>query len=179
MGTVPGSDRPRDDYVMWAVVVPRTAVDVYAEATSSAALQDVAQRESNLFAEQFRSLVRCAERDDAVLVPLRALNPTAWSPQRVTLMGDAIHVMPPFGAHGANTALRDAQRLGDHILRNGTRAEGLVERVGGYEAEMRAYSCSAVRESSRMMSMTTAEFPFKTTVFRTALKAASAFSRQC
>jgi hypothetical protein len=47
------------------------------------------------------------------------------------------------------------------VLRDGARFEGFVERTGDYEAEMRAYSLPAIRESSRMMSMATAEFPFK------------------
>ena len=129
-------------------------------------LRDIALRESSLFAEQFRALVQCADMDEEVLVPLRALAPKVWTPQRVTLTGDAIHVMPPFGAHGANTALRDAQTLGGYILRDGARAEDLVQRVSAYEAEMRAYSRTAVREASRMMKMATADFPFKKTVFR-------------
>ena len=163
---------------MWAVVVPRTAVNIDEEHPSPAALKDLALRESNLFAEEFRTLVRHADENDAVLVPVRALVPKAWAPQRVTLMGDAIHVMPPFGAHGANTALKDAQVLGDHLLQAGGRTEDLVERVGAYEAEMRAYSRAIVRDASRMMAMTTANFPFKKTIFRNLLKLATIFPRK-
>jgi 2-polyprenyl-6-methoxyphenol hydroxylase-like FAD-dependent oxidoreductase len=168
----------REDYVMWAVVVPRTAIDIGEEYPSSTTLHDIALRESTPFAEQFRTLIQRADRDEAILVPLRTLLPKAWAPQRVTLVGDAIHVMPPFGAHGANTALKDAQILSRHILQDSGRADGLVARVGAYEAEMRAYSRNAVREASRMMTMTTADFPFKKAIFQVTLKVASAFSRK-
>jgi 2-polyprenyl-6-methoxyphenol hydroxylase-like FAD-dependent oxidoreductase len=68
-----------------------------------------------------------------------------WEPSsRVTLLGDAIHVMPPTGAMGANTALRDAGDLARRIVEAGG-AGGVDENViGAYEADLREFAKMAI-----------------------------------
>jgi 2-polyprenyl-6-methoxyphenol hydroxylase-like FAD-dependent oxidoreductase len=69
----------------------------------------------------------------------------AWTSGPVTVLGDAIHVMPPIGGLGGNTALRDAHLL-SRLLPAVDRGErGLMEAVAEYEAEMREYGTAAVR----------------------------------
>jgi 2-polyprenyl-6-methoxyphenol hydroxylase-like FAD-dependent oxidoreductase len=79
--------------------------------------------------------------------------PGSWPSSVVTLLGDAIHAMPPVGGNGANTALRDASLL----TRNLTAAAGggipLLEAIGGYEAEMRDYAFGAVRSAMTTMRL--------------------------
>jgi 2-polyprenyl-6-methoxyphenol hydroxylase-like FAD-dependent oxidoreductase len=167
----------REDYVMWAVVVPKAALGGAEDRPLSEALHQIALHEALPFEESFRALVQNADQKETVLVPLRALSPSKpWHPRRVTLIGDAVHVMPPFGAHGANTALKDAQILSNHLLNRADTAGGLAEQIGAYEAEMRVYGAASVREALRMTTMATAHFPFKKAVFRTALKLATVFS---
>jgi 2-polyprenyl-6-methoxyphenol hydroxylase-like FAD-dependent oxidoreductase len=68
-----------------------------------------------------------------------------WESTNVTVLGDAIHTMPPLGGHGGNTAMRDAGLL-SRVLASVHRGErGLLDAVAEYEAEVRAYGGEAVR----------------------------------
>jgi 2-polyprenyl-6-methoxyphenol hydroxylase-like FAD-dependent oxidoreductase len=65
-------------------------------------------------------------------------------------MGDAAHVMPPFGAHGGNTALRDAALLAGKLrqaARGGPAATALAE----YQNEMVGYAFEAVDSAAKSM----------------------------
>ncbi|WP_327635810.1 FAD-dependent monooxygenase [Kribbella sp. NBC_00482] len=71
-----------------------------------------------------------------------------WETSRVTLLGDAIHVMSPAIGVGANTALRDGQVLAARI-REAAGGRPVVEALREYEAEMVGYGFDAVRDSAR------------------------------
>ncbi|KAK7955997.1 FAD/NAD(P)-binding domain-containing protein [Apiospora aurea] len=71
----------------------------------------------------------------------------AWKPSRyVTLVGDAVHGMPPFAASGANTAVRGVHLLHQAIERHGV--EGLTEDIiGRFEAELRGLAVEKIEQS--------------------------------
>jgi 2-polyprenyl-6-methoxyphenol hydroxylase-like FAD-dependent oxidoreductase len=58
------------------------------------------------------------------------------------LIGDAIHTMTPGLGVGANTALRDAQILGDNLVKM-----SVVDAVRDYERQMHGYAWEAVIKS--------------------------------
>lgn len=60
-----------------------------------------------------------------------------WEPTRVTLLGDAIHAMPPSFGAGANSALRDAAALTRAIEDIAAGSRGIADAIGEYEREMR------------------------------------------
>jgi salicylate hydroxylase len=73
-----------------------------------------------------------------------------WKPSRVTLLGDAIHAMPPTMGAGANLALRDACLLADRLeqARDGNSTDAVLRAIGAYEHEMRDYDFPMLRQST-------------------------------
>jgi 2-polyprenyl-6-methoxyphenol hydroxylase-like FAD-dependent oxidoreductase len=97
-------------------------------------------------------LVELVERiDESTIAPsaVRHLEVAdAWAPSRVTLLGDAIHAMPPSFGAGANSALRDAASLVRALsdVTHGRRS--LREAIGAYEEDMREAVFPIMRASS-------------------------------
>src|SRR5262249_59453400 len=84
-----------------------------------------------------RRFVEGADVDCTMPVPLSsATRPATWPVLRATLMGDAVHVMPPFGAHGGNTALCDAALLAEKLQDAAAREKPLQGGIRAYPAEM-------------------------------------------
>jgi 2-polyprenyl-6-methoxyphenol hydroxylase-like FAD-dependent oxidoreductase len=84
-----------------------------------------------------------ADAETTSLIQLRAARPVKpWHSTNVTLLGDAIHTMPPGRGDGANTALRDAVLLRDLLVEF-----PLSEAKARYEAEMLDYGFRAVAQS--------------------------------
>lgn len=79
-----------------------------------------------------------------------------WESSNVTVLGDAIHTMPPTGGLGGNTALRDARLLCQMLTAVARGERDLLAAVGEYETDMREYGHAAVRaalsEGAQMVS---------------------------
>jgi 2-polyprenyl-6-methoxyphenol hydroxylase-like FAD-dependent oxidoreductase len=91
-----------------------------------------------------RLIDECPPRDVSAFAFQAADRPAPWTPSRVTVLGDAVHGMPPAGGNGANTALRDAALLTRRLSRAARGELPLLDAIGGYEAEMREYGFQAV-----------------------------------
>lgn len=95
-----------------------------------------------------RRIVAEADTPATFSVGFRASEPIdPWQTTNVTLLGDAIHTMPPFRGVGANTALRDAELLHHALMDVAEKRVTLREAVGGYEAAMLKYGFEAVTNS--------------------------------
>jgi 2-polyprenyl-6-methoxyphenol hydroxylase-like FAD-dependent oxidoreductase len=97
-------------------------------------------------------LVELVEHVDvSTLFPLsvRRLEPAEpWQSSRVTLLGDAIHAMPPTFGAGANSALRDASALSQALQRAAQDGADVVDAISGYELDMRTHIFPILRASA-------------------------------
>jgi 2-polyprenyl-6-methoxyphenol hydroxylase-like FAD-dependent oxidoreductase len=92
---------------------------------------------------------------------------------RVTLLGDAAHLMPPQRGLGGNSALEDARVLADAIA---TRPS-IPDAVAAYERELRSRTRRAVEESEESAQMFHFRNPVAVALRSTALRGASVAQR--
>ncbi|UQU62685.1 FAD-dependent monooxygenase [Couchioplanes caeruleus] len=148
----PGSFAPTgDDYVMWGLLLRREEVPTGVRG-DLLALRELAARRSADFHPLIRRLVDTAEPDATVLTYFASgRRPHRWAVPRATMMGDAVHVMPPFGAHGGNTALRDAALLGHRLVEARANGTPVEEAIAAYQDEMVPYAFRAVDTAAGLM----------------------------
>ncbi|MEV4706078.1 NAD(P)/FAD-dependent oxidoreductase [Actinoplanes sp. NPDC049316] len=148
----PGSYAPTGaDYVMWGLLLQQDEIPIGVRG-DQLALQELAARVSTEFHPLVRRLVDTAELDATVLTFFATgRRPREWPVPRATMMGDAVHVMPPFGAHGGNTALRDAALLGRRLVEARVGGTPVEEAIAGYQDEMVPYAFRAVDTAAGLM----------------------------
>jgi 2-polyprenyl-6-methoxyphenol hydroxylase-like FAD-dependent oxidoreductase len=153
----PGSYAPTgDDYVMWGLLLRQEEVPPGVRG-DLLALRELAMRKSTDFHPLIRRLVDTAELDATVLNLFAAgRRPRQWAVPGATMMGDAVHVMPPFGAHGGNTALRDAALLGHRLAEARANGTPVQDAIAGYQDEMVSYAFRAVDTAAALMRRLTA-----------------------
>jgi len=71
----------------------------------------------------------------------------------VTLLGDAVHQMPPVGGIGGNIALYDARDLCQALTAVHTGRQQLADALAGYEDRMLPRGFAAVRASRRYLTL--------------------------
>jgi 2-polyprenyl-6-methoxyphenol hydroxylase-like FAD-dependent oxidoreductase len=139
---------PADDYVMWGLTGKQPdfgVTDASLSAMSPAELHALSARLIRTWHPDLRALHAGADVQETFLVRIRTAPPVpAWPPSRVTVLGDAIHVMSPAGGSGANIALKDAALLSTVLARAVTDGGELTAAIGDYENQMRAYGYAAV-----------------------------------
>ena len=146
------------DYILWSLIAEHRVLPDDDDA-SGPALQTLALDMVRDWDPTLRRMI--AESDPASVAVMRFRQSTLVEPWRsttVTVLGDAIHNMPPVGGLGANSALRDAAALADQLLavRDGA---PLVPAIAAYETRMRDWGYAAVRESGENTRRATSTGP--------------------
>ncbi|HLH22069.1 MAG TPA: NAD(P)/FAD-dependent oxidoreductase [Chloroflexota bacterium] len=186
VGAIGGNDRPgalgllednTADYVMWGFGARRAKYPLRADpaALDGAALQAVVLGLCQGWHPRLRRLVAAADPTTITAFPIRTSVPIGdWETRPITLLGDAIHSMTPYRGIGANTALRDAERLCAALVAAARREQPLLRALHAYEAEMRRYGFAAVRSSRRALDSVLAEGTLARALSHTALRTLNA-----
>jgi 2-polyprenyl-6-methoxyphenol hydroxylase-like FAD-dependent oxidoreductase len=140
-------------------------------------LLQIAQDMTDGWHPTLRHLLSLTGRDTVIATPLRiATAVTSWESQNITLLGDAIHSMPPTRGIGGNTALRDAQLLCQKLIAVARQEKTMPEALKEYVSEMLHYSFAAVKTSKQNLDWIVMENPMGRALTKTALRAANLFT---
>jgi 2-polyprenyl-6-methoxyphenol hydroxylase-like FAD-dependent oxidoreductase len=150
------------DHSIWVLVSSRATYGSRPRSLfhDGPALQELALRLMHDWHPSLRRMV--AETDPAVIsaTALQGAEPIApWETTNVTLLGDAIHTMPPLQGLGGSTALRDAALLCRKLVAVERADAPLLPAIHEYEAAMLEYGFDAVRSSMQMAGMITGDSP--------------------
>jgi 2-polyprenyl-6-methoxyphenol hydroxylase-like FAD-dependent oxidoreductase len=138
------------DYVMWGLIPPKDELESLLRSDPASRLRYAAGHVARAH-PLIRALVAATPEQDTVLSQFsagRIIGPRIIGTAAV--LGDAVHPMPPLGAHGGNTALRDAALLGDLLL-DQPPAQNLTEVADEYHRRMSAYATPAVRAAEKQL----------------------------
>lgn len=152
-----GSSVARQPYIMWAIAVSQPNRQV--ASLTDTALLETAKGMMAQFHPDFQRMVIGADPLQTLPVPLRASkSPSESVSRRIFLMGDAAHLMPPFGAHGGNTALKDAAQLALSFDQS-SRIEEIEAKLKQYQAEALAFGFKQVRSAKKQMWLSLSRNP--------------------
>lgn len=132
-----------DDYVMWAYVAHRTSLPSNARGQE---LRDLITPRITTWHPDLQRLIAETPADTIEQFDFAAAaRPKPWPTTNVTLLGDAIHYMPPVGGLGGNAALHDANLLRRALIAVDRGEQQLLPALAGYEHAMLAHGFGAVR----------------------------------
>jgi 2-polyprenyl-6-methoxyphenol hydroxylase-like FAD-dependent oxidoreductase len=144
-----------DPYMYWVLVVHRSKIpssDQDSWHLSSSEAANLANQLTSSWNPHIRTIFEMSDINQTSIRSILSAGPEIdpWRPSsRVTLLGDAAHVMPPTGAMGANTALRDAADLAQRIVSVGGVQNVDEAIVGSYEVGLRDFAKTAIELSWR------------------------------
>jgi 2-polyprenyl-6-methoxyphenol hydroxylase-like FAD-dependent oxidoreductase len=150
----------QSDYIFWALIAREKKYPVPGDLQQldGPALRQVAMQMTNSWHQRIRQLVRDSDPSTIICKPLQTSVPIKqWATRRVTLVGDAIHSMPPTRGIGGNTALRDAQVLCEQLIAAQAGQLPLLTAIHAYETQMIDYGFAAVRGSMQALRLHVAD----------------------
>jgi 2-polyprenyl-6-methoxyphenol hydroxylase-like FAD-dependent oxidoreductase len=142
--------RPYQSYILCAFVAHRSAYPRDVHDLDQRCLQQVVEAMTVGWHPDLRRLLADADSDSVMLVQHKTSVPVPdWPSTNVTVLGDAIHNMPPVGGLGGNAALRDAALLCATLTAVRDGQSPLLLALHRYETEMRTCGNAAIRTALR------------------------------
>ncbi|WP_436764424.1 FAD-dependent oxidoreductase [Streptosporangium sp. V21-05] len=156
-GDLPEYMLPADhgDYLVWALSARRKALPAGGiDRIEPEELHALALRLAHAWHPHLRQIIQETEPATVSGFTIRTATPVRpWPAGNVTVLGDAIHSMPPSRGIGANTALRDAGLLCANLLAARTAdPAALTAAIADYERQMRGYGFAAAKASVRALN---------------------------
>jgi 2-polyprenyl-6-methoxyphenol hydroxylase-like FAD-dependent oxidoreductase len=141
-----------DDYIMWAVLLKDMDIPGNMWDLDPGTLHQIALKASAGYHPVLQGFVKHADVDFTIATKLSAATePDSMPVSHATLLGDAVHVMPPTGAHGGNTALRDAASLYTKLRETANSSKSIEQAIGEYQEGMLDYAFKEVKSSIKML----------------------------
>jgi 2-polyprenyl-6-methoxyphenol hydroxylase-like FAD-dependent oxidoreductase len=138
------------NYVFWGILVQRqqlTIPDGELNAMPGSDLKRLLLTLLKGWPQTLYTLIEQCQPHQTFVLKMRYSEPIEhWQTTNVTLLGDAIHAMPPRGS-GANAALRDAALLTRSLIAVANLGTPLYQALYDYESEMVRYGFDALRAS--------------------------------
>jgi 2-polyprenyl-6-methoxyphenol hydroxylase-like FAD-dependent oxidoreductase len=145
-----GFDEDREEYVMWGFSAPRRQFGLpdQIEGLGGDELKRVVDRLTADWNPRLRRLVQKSDPSTIHSFSVKTSVPVQpWKTRNVTLLGDALHNMPPYRGVGANAALWDAALLRETIVAADRGDQPLLAALANYERRMIDHGFRFVRVS--------------------------------
>ncbi len=163
------------DYILWGLFAHMHDFPGDARHLDGQSLLRAAGRIAAKWHPDLRRLIAEAEPESVAFNSFKASTLAGpWESTNVTLLGDAIHNMPPVGGLGGNMALRDAYALARVLAEVQLGKVSLLPAIQAYEAEMRRYGFSAIRAALGYTRLTITRNRLKRLASRTWFRACNA-----
>ncbi|KAI0452383.1 cercosporin toxin biosynthesis protein [Xylaria acuta] len=138
------------DYMYWVLVARKQVFDLPSDVPFSTYTGDeiaaISLRVADCWDPSLRSILHLQDKTQSSLLRILSADPSmkAWTPSdKVTVIGDASHVMSPSGGVGAVTALVDGANLAKTIATKGLSTES----IGDFEQAMREFAAANIHRS--------------------------------
>jgi 2-polyprenyl-6-methoxyphenol hydroxylase-like FAD-dependent oxidoreductase len=146
------------DHIFWTIFAQRGKWELKEEPESvdKSGLLNIAKERTQNWHPAFRHVVENADASSASFWPLvRAVKVEPWTNSLVTLLGDAVHSMPPTLSMGGNSALRDARLLSQKLVEVHQGALSKERALNEYVKEMTKSTFPILDSSMRVLDFVT------------------------
>jgi 2-polyprenyl-6-methoxyphenol hydroxylase-like FAD-dependent oxidoreductase len=125
-----------ENYILWAFITHKNEFEQGLKNPGADVLNLVLNK-IEAWHPDIKKLIKEANHQSVALIPLKVMLPIKnWKVTNVTILGDAVHNMPPLYGMGANMALHDAVILSAQLNRSANGECSLSEALHLYQEKM-------------------------------------------